>query len=60
MDPEQDKTDFMNWIESSFCLLEKAREEPFQAPTPQKALTNQIAVVKVLVVLEIEGQTCLC
>ena len=31
MDPDQDKTDFLNLIESSFYLLEKAREAAVSA-----------------------------
>ena len=31
MDLEQDKTDFLNLIESSFCLLEKATEAALSA-----------------------------
>ena len=31
MDPGQDKTDFLNLIESSFYLLEKAREAAVSA-----------------------------
>ena len=48
MDPDQDKIDFLNLIESSFRLLEIERRQVFQPPTSQKTLLNQIAVVKVL------------
>ena len=48
MDPDQDKIDFLNLIESSFRLLEIERKQVFQPPTSQKTLLNQIAVVKVL------------
>ena len=56
MDPDQDKTDFLNLIESSFYLLEKVREAALSAT---KSNLNQIAVVKVLMVLEMEEQSCL-
>ena len=55
MDPDQDKTDFLNLIESSFYLLEKVREAALSAT---KSNLNQIAVVKVLMVLEMEEQSC--
>ena len=59
MDPDQDKIDFLNLIESSFRLLEIERRQVFQPPTSQKTLLNQIAVVKVLAILEIEEQSLL-